>query len=71
MPQSDTKWKSKVLITSTLAGAIVGFSTGLLLSRTVEESGGEKPDINTMEAIKVVVGVIGIMRGIASLGSGK
>jgi hypothetical protein len=71
MPQAEDNWKIKVLVASTIVGAIVGLSTGFLLSRTIAESGREKPDINTMDAIKVAIGIIGLMRGIASLGSGK
>lgn len=71
MPQSDGKWKTKVLVSSTVMGAVVGLATGYLLSRTIDESGDEKPEINTMDAIKAVIGVIGVMRGIAALGSRK
>lgn len=71
MPQIDVNWKTKVLISSAVMGAVVGLATGYLLSRTVDESGSDKPEINTMDAIKAVVGVIGVMRGIAALGSRK
>ncbi|MGB3715143.1 MAG: hypothetical protein WA996_12005 [Candidatus Promineifilaceae bacterium] len=71
MPQTDGNWKTKVLVSSALMGAVVGLATGYLLSRTANESGGKRPEINTMDAIKAVVGVIGVMRGIAALGSRK
>jgi NhaP-type Na+/H+ or K+/H+ antiporter len=71
MPQAEDNWKIKVLVVSTIVGALVGLSTGFLLSRTIEESGREKPDIKTMDAIKAAIGIIGLMRGIAALGSGK
>lgn len=71
MSQSDENWKTKVIIASTVIGAVVGLATGFLLSRTAEESGGEKPEINTLDAVKAVVGIIGVMRGIAALGSKK
>ena len=71
MPQTDGNWKTKILISSAVIGAVVGLATGYLLSRTVDDSGGDKPEINTMDAIKAAVGVIGVMRGIAALGSRK
>jgi hypothetical protein len=71
MSQINDNWKMKMLIGGAVLGASVGLATSYLLSRTIEERGGEQPDINTMDALKAVVGVIGVMRGIAALGSGK
>ena len=71
MPETNINWRTRVLISSAVIGACVGLATGYLLSRTVDESGAEKPEINTMDAIKAAIGVIGVMRGIAALGSGK
>jgi hypothetical protein len=64
-------WKVRVLVIGTMVGALIGFGTAYLLSRTAEESGGEPPEISTTDAIKASIGVIGLMRGIASLGEGK
>ncbi|HET6447222.1 MAG TPA: hypothetical protein VFI27_21895 [candidate division Zixibacteria bacterium] len=71
MALSNVNWKTKMLVSGAVLGAAVGLATSYLLSRTVEEGGGKAPDINTMDAFKAVVGVIGVMRGIAALGSGK
>lgn len=71
MTQLNVNWKTKMLISGAVIGAAVGLATSYLLSRTVDEAGGETPDINTMDALKAVVGVIGVMRGIAALGSRK
>ena len=71
MPLSDVNWKTKMLVGGVALGAGVGLATAYLLSRTIEERGGDAPDINTMDALKAVIGVIGVVRGIAALGSGK
>ena len=71
MSESNNSLRTKILIGGAVAGAFVGLATGYLLSRTIDESGSEGPDISTMDAIKAVIGVIGVMRGIAALGSRK
>jgi len=71
MPLSDVNWKTKMIVGGVALGAGVGLATAYLLSRTIEERGGDTPDINTMDALKAVIGVIGVVRGIAALGSGK
>lgn len=71
MPDSNDNWKVRLLVSSAVIGAAVGLATGYFLSRTIDEAGGEKPEISTMDAFKAVVGVIGVMRGIAALGSRK
>jgi hypothetical protein len=71
MALSNINWKTKMLVSGAILGAAVGLATSYLLSRTVEEGGGGAPDINTMDALKAVLGVVGVMRGIAALGSGK
>ena len=48
--------------------AVIGAGTAYLLARTAEESGGGPPQISTGDAVKAAVGVIGVVRGIASLG---
>ena len=71
MEQTEGNWKTKLLVGGALLGAGVGLATAFLLSRTIEERGGDSPDISTMDALKAAVGVIGVVRGIAALGSGK
>ncbi len=61
-------WKPKVLIAGTVLGALLGFGSAFLLSRTAEESRGGPPEITTGDAMRLGVGVIGLMRGIAALG---
>ena len=69
MPESSINWKTKVLIACTVGGALVGLATGFLLSRTAEERGNIPPEITTVDALKSLVAVIGVVRGISSLGS--
>ena len=68
--QADN-WKTQTLIAGAIVGALIGAGTAYLLARTAEESGGGPPQITTGDAIKSAIGVIGLMRGIASLGDGS
>jgi hypothetical protein len=64
----DESWKVKVLIAGAVVGAAIGVGTAYLLSRTSEEAHGGPPKVNTTDAVKAAIGIVGIMRGIASLG---
>ncbi|UCG24951.1 MAG: hypothetical protein JSW55_02860 [Chloroflexota bacterium] len=68
MLESDNNWKTKILIGSTVIGALSGLAAGFLLSRTSDEQGGGPPKIKTSDALRLAVGVIGLVRGIAALG---
>ncbi len=61
-------WRTKTLIVGGIIGALVGVGTAYLLARTAEESHGGPPKISTGDAIKSAIGIVGIVRGIASLG---
>lgn len=65
---SDPNWKNRIIIIGTLIGALLGFGSAYLLARTADESGSGPPHITTGDAIKTAITVIGVMRGIASLG---
>lgn len=67
----QNNWKQKILAIGGLAGAIIGLATAYLLIRTAEENDGGPPKINTKDAIRVALAIIGAARGIASLGEGK
>jgi hypothetical protein len=71
MEESNNNWKTKTLIIGAGVGALIGLGTGYLLTRSAEESGGQPPKITTGDAFKIALGVIGVVRGIASLGDGK
>lgn len=61
-------WRTKTLVVGAVVGALIGVATAYLLARTAEESGGGPPKITTGDAIKSAVGIVGLVRGIASLG---
>jgi hypothetical protein len=61
-------WRTKTLVVGAVVGALIGVATAYLLARTAEESGGGPPQISTGDAIKSAVGIVGLVRGIASLG---
>jgi hypothetical protein len=64
----DPNWKQKFLISGSLIGAFVGLATAYLLARAAEEDGEGPPQVDTADAIRVVMGVVGTMRGVAALG---
>ncbi|MGD8583933.1 MAG: hypothetical protein PVH65_02985 [Chloroflexota bacterium] len=68
MLESSDNWKARVLISSTVIGAITGLAAGYLLSRNSEERAGSPPKIQTMDALRLAITVIGVVRGIAALG---
>lgn len=68
MLESNGNWKLRILIGSTLIGAITGLAAGYLLSRNSEEKAGGAPNIQTMDALRLAISVIGMVRGIAALG---
>ncbi|MDX1664204.1 MAG: hypothetical protein R3272_10435 [Candidatus Promineifilaceae bacterium] len=66
---SENSWKTKLYVVGAGVGALVGIGTAYLLARTAEESGQQgPPEISTGDAVKSVIGIVGIMRGIAALG---
>jgi hypothetical protein len=65
----DNSWKTKTYIIGAVAGALVGLATAFLLARSSDERSGGPPEVTTIDALKVGVAIIGVVRGIASLGS--
>lgn len=61
-------WRTKTMILGGVIGALIGVGAAYLLARTAEESGGGPPKITTSDAIKSAIGIVGLVRGIASLG---
>ena len=66
--ENDQSWKTKTYIIGAVAGALIGLFTAFLLARSSDERGGGPPKVSTGDALKVGVGVIGLVRGIAALG---
>lgn len=69
--ETSTNWKTKLLLEGALIGAILGAATAYLMARASEENEGGPPSITTMDALKVGIGLVGIVRSIASLGDRK
>lgn len=65
---TESNWKTRVLLIGTVTGALIGFGTAYLMARTAEENEGGPPQISTADYLKLGISVIGLMRGIASLG---
>jgi len=65
----DDSWKTKTYIIGAVTGALIGLGTAFLLARSTDERGGGPPQVTTGDALKVGVGIIGLVRGIASLGN--
>jgi len=61
-------WQTRILLVGTVLGALIGAGTAYLLIRTADEKHAGPPKISTGDAVKTVIGVVGLMRGIASLG---
>ncbi len=68
MLESNDNWKLKLIVGSTVIGAFTGLAAGYLLSRNSEEKAGSPPSIQTMDALRLAISVIGVVRGIAALG---
>lgn len=64
-------WKTKLIVGSVLLGAVAGLGTAYLMIRTAEEYDGNPPEIKTTDAVRVVVNVIGLVRGVAAIGRPK
>jgi hypothetical protein len=66
--RENDNWKTRVLITGGVLGALAGLSTAYLLARAAEEKGNGPPQISTSDGIKMAIAIIGVVRGIAALG---
>lgn len=64
----DNRWQTRFLVGGAILGALIGVATAYMMVRSAEQKQAGPPQISTGDALKTVVGVIGLMRGIASLG---
>ena len=61
-------WKNKALLLGVSFGALSGLGAALLYIRSVEDIGGEEPSkIGTGDALKMVIGVINLVKQVSSL----
>lgn len=71
-PSDETgNWRTKFLIGGGVLGAVLGAATAYLLVRTAEETNSGPPHINTTDALRASIGVIGTIRSIAALADRK
>ncbi len=68
MSDNNGNWKTRVLIVSTAIGAVSGLAAGYLLTQTSADKRGGPPKIQVADGLRLAVGIIGLVRGIAALG---
>ena len=71
MPETSNNWKIKILVGGAVIGALIGLSTGYLLTRTAEETGTGPPEFKTTDGVRLAISTIGLVRGIVALGDRK
>jgi hypothetical protein len=65
---NDKSWKTKTIITGTVIGAAVGALSSFLLIKRAEAE-NTKPKLSPGEGVQMGLGVIGLLRIIAGIGS--
>ena len=68
---SNPNWKTNLLLVGAIGGALIGAGTAYLLARSSENNRGGPPEIATKDLLSTGIAIIGVIRGIASLGDGK
>lgn len=61
-------WQNRFLIIGAVMGAIAGLLSAWMLVKSAEKKHGGPPEISNSDLLRSTVGIIGIIRGIASLG---
>ncbi len=62
-------WKMKILVIGGILGVVLGLGSAYSLIRTTEENQDGPPAIETTDALKIIFGLISLIRGVAALGS--
>jgi len=69
-PPSDA-WKFQIYLLGALVGLVVGLLAGHFFVRVSEESGQQGPaKLKTMDALKLAISVLGLVRQVTDLGAG-
>lgn len=68
---TNPNWKTNLLIVGAVGGALIGAGTAYLLARSAENNKGGPPEISTRDLLSTGIAIIGVIRGIASLGDGS
>jgi predicted secreted protein len=66
--EENENWKLKLLIGGAGGGALLGVGTSYLMARASEEKRSGPPEFKTMNVLKIVISMFGLIRGIAALG---
>ncbi|MEM9773093.1 MAG: hypothetical protein AAF902_00835 [Chloroflexota bacterium] len=66
-PQNNG-WQNRFLVAGALIGALAGLVSAWMLVKSAEKKHDGPPEISNADLLKSTVGVIGIIRAIASLG---
>lgn len=61
-------WQNRFLIIGAILGAVAGIVSAWMLVQSAEKKHGGPPEISGADMLRSTVGIIGIIRGIASLG---
>jgi hypothetical protein len=67
--EMDTSWSGRVLLIGALVGALTGLGAAYLMIQRAKNR-AEAPNLNAGEGIKLGLLVLGLLRQVASLGSG-
>ncbi|MGB1287327.1 MAG: hypothetical protein ACPG7F_12385 [Aggregatilineales bacterium] len=68
----DENWKQRMYITGAMVGAIIGFVSAYLFTRSAEENDdGKPPEVTTGTLISLFLAVMGLVRQIAETGKSR
>lgn len=65
---NNNGWQNRFLLIGAILGAIAGLVSAWMLVQSAEKKNGGPPEITSSDLLRSTVGIIGIVRGIASLG---
>jgi uncharacterized membrane protein YdjX (TVP38/TMEM64 family) len=65
---NDKNWKTKTILIGTVIGALAGAAAAFLLVKRAE-SEDSQPKLTPGEGVQVGLGILGLMRLIAGIGS--
>ena len=69
MVEMDTSWTGQVLVVGAVLGALTGLGAAYLLIQRAKKR-AEAPNLNASEGIKLGLLIFGLLRQVATLGSG-